>query len=250
MRAMARKSDARRLMGTIVALGVAAAVYPQLLAVVVVILTQPNPRPLLWACYGGSLTVSVGCAAAVLVAFRGRESVLGSTSHRLGPSAYLIIGAIALAIAVLAATKRGRALLGGDVQPAHAARPQRREAPGSMKRAKGRAEEALKGGSLPVAAVVGGLLGVPGPFDLLALGHMARTNYTTPAVAVLIVVFVALKFLLIEIPIASYAINPEGTAARVERLSAWLKANKLAVIAAVIAVIGLVLIARGISRLR
>ncbi len=236
-------------MGTIVALGLAAAVYPQLLAVVVVILTQPSPRPLLWACYVGSLSVSVGCAAAVLVAFRGRESVLGSTSHRLGASAYLIVGVIALGFAVLVATGRGREFLGGDVQPVRVARQRRRGAPRSMKRAKGRAEEALKGGSLPVAAVVGALLGVPGPFDLLALGHMARTNYTTFTVVVLIVVFVALKFLRIEIPIASYAIDPEGTAAGVDRFSAWLKANKFAVVAAVVAVIGLLLIARGISRL-
>jgi len=62
-------------MGTIIALGLAAAVYPQLLAVVVVILTRPNPKPLLWACYLGSLCVSIGCDVAVLVAFRSRETV-------------------------------------------------------------------------------------------------------------------------------------------------------------------------------
>ena len=38
-------------MGSIIVLALAAAVYPQLLAVVVIILTRPNPQPLLWACY-------------------------------------------------------------------------------------------------------------------------------------------------------------------------------------------------------
>ena len=38
-------------MGSFILLALAAAVYPQLLAVVVIILTRPNPRRLLWACY-------------------------------------------------------------------------------------------------------------------------------------------------------------------------------------------------------
>jgi len=53
----------------------------------------------------------------------------------------------------------------------------------------------------------------------------------------------------IALPIASYAVNPEGTAALVDRFAAWMKANKIAVIGAVIAVVGVVLIVRGLSRL-
>ncbi len=66
-------------MGTILALGLAAAVYPQLLAVVVVILTRPNPKPRLWACYLGSMFVSVGASAAVLVVFRCGAVVRGTS---------------------------------------------------------------------------------------------------------------------------------------------------------------------------
>jgi hypothetical protein len=43
--------------GSIILLALAAAVYPQLLAVVVIILTRPNPQPLLWGCYLASLLV-------------------------------------------------------------------------------------------------------------------------------------------------------------------------------------------------
>ena len=160
-------------MGTILALGLAAAVYPQLLAVVVVILTRPNPKPLLWACYLGSVFVSVGASAAVLVVFRSRASVAGTTSQRLGAAAYLIRGGIALVLAAIAATRRGRELLGGDL-PLRRRRPRDEQgAPGSIQRGRSRAEQALRQGSLPVAAAVGAMLGVPGPFDLIALGHMA-----------------------------------------------------------------------------
>ena len=118
-----------------------------------------------------------------------------------------------------------------------------------MKRATSRAHEALGEGSLAFAAVVGAMLAVPGPFDLLAFGHMARGGYATIELGVLIVVFALIKFLLIEVPIVSYAISPASTAARVSRFSNWMVANKLEVIAAVVGVIGLVLIVRGVAGL-
>jgi Sap, sulfolipid-1-addressing protein len=69
------------------------------------------------------------------------------------------------------------------------------------------------------------------------------------ALVVIVVAFNLLKFLLIELPTVSYAINPGGTAAQVDRFSAWMKVHKIDVIAGVVAVIGLVLIGRGISKL-
>jgi hypothetical protein len=236
-------------MGTILLLGLAAAAYPQLLAVVVVILTRPRPRPLLWACYLGSVCVALGCGIAVLAIFGSNGSVAGTSSNRLGPSAYLLIGVIAVAVAILATTGRGRGLLGrGSPRP----RPRDQtgeKAPGAVKRVTSRAHEALSEGSLTFAAVVGGLLALPGPFDLLAFGHMARGGYTTIELGVLIVVFTLVKFLLIEVPILSYAISPANTTARVSRFSNWMAANKLEVIAAVVGVIGLALIVRGIAGL-
>lgn len=83
-------------MARIFVFGLFAAVYPQLLAVVVVILTRPSPKPLLWACYLASLVVSVGCSAAILAVFRSRGSVVGTSSQSVGPAAYLIVGGIAL----------------------------------------------------------------------------------------------------------------------------------------------------------
>lgn len=230
-------------------LGLAAAVYPQLLAVVVVILTRPKPRPLLWACYLGSVCVALGCGIALLAIFRSNGSVAGTSSNRLGPSAYLVIGVITVAVAILAATRRGRGVFGRDFPRLRRRDQNGEQAPGAVKRVTSRAHEALSEGSLTFAAVVGGLLAVPGPFDLLAFGHIARGGYTTFELGGLIVVFTLIKFLLIEVPIVSYAISPASTSARVSRFSNWMAANKLEVIAAVVGVIGLVLIVRGIAGL-
>ncbi|MGZ6616646.1 MAG: GAP family protein, partial [Solirubrobacteraceae bacterium] len=95
-------------MPALLGFALAAAAYPQLLAIVVVILTRPEPRRLLWACWLGALSISVGCGLAVLLLFRDRDSVVGSTSHRLGAAPFLIVGVIGLLLAVLIASERGR----------------------------------------------------------------------------------------------------------------------------------------------
>jgi hypothetical protein len=94
--------------GSIITLALAAALYPQLLAVVVIILTRPNPQPLLWACYLSSLFVSIGSSVLIFAVFQSRGSVAGTSSQRLGPAAYLTFGTVAVFVAIVIATRRGR----------------------------------------------------------------------------------------------------------------------------------------------
>ena len=236
-------------MQTIFLLAIAAAVYPQLLAVVVVILTRQNPKPLLWACYLGSLLVSISASIVILVIFRSRGSVAGASSHRIGPATYLAAGAIALAVAVFVATRRGRELMGRDVFVFLRRRRRTRDGPTAVARMRSRAQVSLHEGSVVVATAVGALLALPGPFDLLALGRLARGGYAPIAAGAIIVGFTLIKFALIEAPILSYTIDPNGTAAKVNRFSDWMHANKLVVVVAVVGLIGVTLIVKGISSL-
>jgi hypothetical protein len=224
-------------------------VYPQLLAVVVIILTRPNPQPLLWACYLASMLVSVGSSVLIFLAFQSRETVAGTSSSRLGPAAYLTFGAIAVVGALLMTSRRARTLLDRDRSASNGPRARRRPGSAKVATARARAERSLSEGSLVVASVVGAVLAVPGPFDLLALGHLARSNYGVVAAAGVMAVFALIKFALIEVPIAVYALDPDGTATRVSRFSGWLQTNKLAGIAAIVGLFGLVLIGRGVSGL-
>ena len=236
-------------MPTILALALGAAVYPQLLAVVVVILTRPEPRRLLWAGYLAAIGVSMACAVVVLLIFRDRSSIAGNTSHRLGASVYLVIGALAVLVAALVASERSRATLGARL-PRMRSRDSDGPTHGSVsQRVKAAAEQALRRGSVLVAAGVGLILGIPGPFDLVAVGRLARGGYSTIASILALVAFNLIKFLLIEVPILSYVIDPRGTAARVARFSAWMSEHRVKIIAGVVAVIGVLLIARGVARL-
>ncbi len=236
-------------MGSIILLALAAAVYPQLLAVVLIILTRRNPQPLLWACYLASLSVSVGSSVLIFGVFQSRRSIAGTSSHRLGPAAYLTVGVIAVCVTVLMTTRRGRELF-DRVRPT-SSRPRRPAVPGSavVARTRARAERSLGEGSIVFACVVGALLAVPGPFDLLALGRLARNGYGLVAAGGVMVVFALIKFVLIEVPIAGYTIDPDGTAVRVGRFSRWMQTNKLAGVAAIVGLFGVVLIGRGISGL-
>jgi Sap, sulfolipid-1-addressing protein len=236
-------------LGAIILLALAAAVYPQLLAVVVIILTRPNPQPLLWACYLASLFVSVGSSVLIFAVFQSRGSVAGTSSHRLGPAAYLAVGAIAVLVAIAMSSRRGQALFDRGRSEPGRPRPSRRPGSAAVSRTRARAERSLGEGSLVVACVVGALLAMPGPFDLLALGRLARNGYGVIAATGVMVVFALIKFALIEVPIAGYTVDPDGTAARVSRFSGWMQANKRIGVAAIVGLFGLVLIGRGISGL-
>ena len=184
------------------------------------------------------------------MAFRGRESIAESNSRGLGAETYLIAGTIALLLAVLVATRRGREWL-GRARPRVRLRSAEPEDGSEPKRTpQARAEKLLERGSVWVALGVGAILGIPGPFDLLALGHLARSAYGTIVAIIAIVAFVLIKFLLIEAPILSYAIDPGATATRVARFAAWMKVRKIDLIAGVVGVVGVVLIGRGIAGLR
>jgi hypothetical protein len=234
---------------TILALGLAAALYPQLLAVVVVILTRPNPRRLLWACYLGGVATTLACSTAVLLVFRDRESIAGSTSRGLGASTYLIAGLIALLVAILVATPRSRELLSRALPRWKRPSASADERAESSDKPRPRTERLLEHGSTWVALGVGMILGIPGPFDLLALGHLARSDYDGILVILAIGAFTLLKFLLIELPILSFAIHPNATAARVARFAAWMRLRKIEIVAGIVGVVAVVLIARGISGL-
>jgi hypothetical protein len=164
----------------------------------------------------------------------------------LGPAAYLVTGAIAVVVAILAATPRGGALVRGTLI---AVRSGGQRGSTRVARMHSRAEVRLREGSLAIAFLVGVLLGIPGPFDLVAFGHVARGSYGAIAAAGLILAFLLIKFVLIEAPIVGYAIDPDGTAAKVNRFSSWMKANRFAIAASVVGVIGVGLLVRGFSGL-
>jgi hypothetical protein len=234
----------------------AASLAAQLLVIVLVILTRPQPRALLWSFWLTALIVSLGASYIILVVFRTKGTILGTTASKVSPTVYLVIGGIALALALFAASKRGRELLGRELERAQQKQAEGKGAhEGSLSQrasakadeVRSKAEESLKRGSVWVAIVVGVVLGAPTAFTPLAIGKMVTNGYRLPTQLLLIVAFSLITYIVVEVPIVSYALSPDATEARVEGFSNWLSAHKIQAVAALVAVVGVVLVVKGIS---
>jgi len=243
----------------LLSLAQAGSLVVQLLAVVLVILTRDRPKPLLWAFWLSAMVVSVGSSCIALAVFRSNGTILGNTTRTVSPSVYIAVGVIALAVALFAATRRGRELIGRELEKKEKKQKETSEPDpqGSIKArasakaedVKAKAEEALNRGSVWVAIGAGVVLGAPSPYSLLAVGHMVRDGYRLPTQLLLILGFSLVTYLVVELPIISYAVRPDATTARVEAFSTWLGTHKIQGAAAAAAVVGVLLIVKGLTAL-
>ncbi len=229
-----------RAMGQIVLLALGSAVFPTLLACVAILISRPQPRWMLLAFYAGGLMTSITAGIVVLTLFKHGHNVAGSTPSTPHPSVSIAGGLVALLLAWLMASGRGRAVI-ERWRARHPRDPKpRREGPSWV-------ERHLDGASARVAFLVGAAINLPGPFYLLALGDMATGGYSTGQQIALILLFNAIMFLLLEIPLVGYLVDPEATAARVALFARWLNANGLRVMGWLVGAFGVSLLAQGIS---
>jgi hypothetical protein len=227
-------------MAHIVLLALGAAVFPTLIACVAIIISRPEPRRLLLAFYAGGLLVSVGAGIVVLNAFKRGHSVVGNSSSTPNPGASIVTGLLALLLGWLMASDRGRALL-NRWRSRH---PRRHE---KKKDAPSWAERRLDQANVAVAFAIGAAINLPGPFYVLALGEIASGDYSRPAEFGLILLFNAIMFVLIEVPLVGYLLRPERTAEQVGALAVWLNRNGLRVMGALVALVGLSLVVQGLT---
>jgi Sap, sulfolipid-1-addressing protein len=150
---------------------------------------------------------------------------------------------VALLLAWLMASARGNAIL-DRWRSRH-----RRRAKSTQEDRPSWAERRLGRASWRIALLVGAVINLPGPFYLLALGKIAHGGYSNPVQVVLILLFNAIMFLLLEVPLVGYLVRPEATAKRVTAMSRWLNANGLRITGALVGVFGASLLAQGIAAL-
>ncbi len=226
-------------MGEIILLALAAAFFPTLIAAVVVILTRPHPARLLLGFWAGGFTMSMVAGYLVLNAFNAAESVAGTTPSTIDPTVYIVTGVLAVLMAGLAGTDRGRGLMG---RYRH-----KRVKPSKAEQKDPWAQRVLDKGSVPVAFGVGAAINLPGPFYLVALGDISKDSYSTVEEILLMVVFNVIMFLMVEVPIVGYLVRPERTTVLVEEFSHWLHRNVVSIMSIIVAVTGVVLIYKGVS---
>jgi hypothetical protein len=224
----------------IVLLAFGAAFFPALLACVAILISRPEPRRLILAFYLGGLTVSVVSGIVVLSVFNGGGEIAGNTSSEPHGSVSIVVGLVGLLFAWLLVSRRGRALV-DSWRDRHPRRHRAKQSDGPSW-----VERRLDRATIRIAFLVGAAINLPGPFYLLALGDLA-TGYGTGEQLALILLFNAIMFLLLEVPLIGYLFDPERTAAAVATFGVWLNANGLRIVGTLIGVFSASLMAQGLG---
>ncbi len=211
---------------------------PSLLAAVTVMLLFPNPRRLMFGYLLGAYLTSI--TSGLVVVFAAHGSAAENTSkHTISPAEDIVVGAILLLVSFVLATGRDAPL-----QRRREQRKQRKEQEGKAKQPW--TERLLGRGSARVTFAVGAVLSFPGVSYLLALDHIVKLDPGTAVSVLLVVGFCLFQLILIELPLLGYVFSPERTRRAVHGFRAFLarRGRLAATIGA--AIIGAVLILRGV----
>jgi Sap, sulfolipid-1-addressing protein len=230
------------------ALAFLAAVNPKLLALDLLLIENRRPRAMfLWLLVGG-LTVGVTIGLLDVLVFR-LDAV--NTQRSVGAGVDLALGLFLLVAGALVATGR---LHGRRKAPAPAAgwQPQKREDEDreeQKEKKDGWAQRLLAEPRLPLAVLVGAVIGIPGASYLTALHHLVAGNYPTATEVIAVFVFVIISFLLIIVPYAFLELRPEATKARLKHSQIWLGSHAKRLIAGVALLLGAYLTISALVRL-
>jgi hypothetical protein len=212
-------------MWELIPLALLSAVYPTLVAVVVVALTLSRPARTMAFFLVGGMIASVGIGLVIVFAFQG-TSVVDSSESPINPVVYFGAGAVALVLAAVVW----------------------KWTPTREKRGDSRVTRALSHSErASVAFAVGFLLNIaPGAWYVVALKDIAQSSYGRTEVVVVIFLFCVVMYALIELPLLGFLVSPDRAADLSRRFSAWLGDNSRTVAAWILFGGGCYLILRGI----
>jgi len=230
---------------TIFLLSLVSMFNPSLLAAVTVMLLLPSPRRLMTGYLLGAYTASIAIGLVIVFALPG-SSAESTSKHTIGPAEDLVVGLLALVIALLLKSGRDR--------PFEERRRDKRDAKLKAKEKAGKPTQSLPlrmlgKGDPRISFLVGLVLSFPGASYLVALDHLHKLHPGTVETVLVVVSFCLIEQIFLELPLLGYVFAPTSTAGRVARSKAWVarRGRRAAVIGA--AAIGVLLIARGVITL-
>jgi hypothetical protein len=217
---------------TLLVMAAAVSLEPFRVGMTILMINRPQPllHLLAFLCGGFAMGLSVG----VLVLFVLRPA-LGSAHFTL-PRVQIVVGAIVLANAALVAS--------GWLK--------RRHGDGVVKRvepAAARIRHLVESRSLWAAGIAGLGIALPSVDYLAALALIVASGATAAMQFGALVLFNVVAFALVELPLVCYAVAPDRTRTALARLHEWLRSRGRREIAALLAIVGGVLVAVGVAGL-
>jgi Sap, sulfolipid-1-addressing protein len=216
----------------LIPLALAAAVYPPLLAGIIILLARDKPVAMLAAFMAGGVLVSL--VLGLLIVFVLGDWLSSRSQNSTSPWVDIVIGVLSLVGAFMLHQRireRERGVVRASKKP---------------KDGPSRTQQMLNEGTPWAAFAAGLIVCLPGIWYLDALKDIAQSNPSTAAVIVNILVFIVIMFVLAELPLIGYLIAPEATQLRVSNFQAWMSRNGRTVGMWAAALIGAYLLIKGI----
>ena len=226
-------------MGSFFVFAFIAVVNPSLLAVTTVLLTLPSPRRLLLGYLIGALAISLTCGLLLVFALSTTGSAGNASKRYVSPIIDIVFGGYILFMVARVARHRDRVL---HAWSEHRHQKQEGKPPPRWRRS-------LADATPRKTFIVGVLLTLPGASFVAGMDELTKQHLGVAANVGLVLVFSAIQLLIIEVPLAGYFINPDGTDAAVRRFNDFLSRDGHLILLIAGTVVGLLLLARGIIRL-
>jgi hypothetical protein len=216
----------------IIPLAFAAAVYPPLLAGIIILLARDKAVAMLAAFMAGGMLVTF--VLGLLIVFVLGAWLSNRSQNTTSPIVDIVIGVMSL-VGAFVLHQRIRERERGVVRAAK-----------KPKDGPSRTQLMLNEGTPWAAFAAGLILNLPGIWYLDALKDIADSNPSTATVIVDILVFIVIMFSLAELPLIGYMVAPEATQLRVASFQAWMSRNARTVGMWAAALIGVYLLIKGI----
>jgi hypothetical protein len=222
-------------MGDVFRWALLAALNPTLVAASTIMMILPNPRRLMLGYLMGALMTSITLGLVIVFAVEGSATV-STAQNTLSPAATLALGVIVLVVASVLGSGR-------HADAAQRRRTRRRDQPPP------RWQRALQKGSARTTFAVGALLTLPGASYLTGLSRIDKLNVSTAETIGLIVAFNLIMLVLLEVPLVCFTVAPGWTMDAIDRVKAWLGLHAHRFAVAALAIIGGLLIVKGLVEL-
>jgi hypothetical protein len=228
-------------LSTVFLLSLVAMANPTLLAATTALLLLPSPKRLMLGYLLGAYATSITAGLLIVFSLHG-SSAESASKHKISPIEDILIGILSWVIAWVLATGRDARL-----QRRRRRRKEAKQGAGKVKTPW--SERMLAKGSARLTFVVGALLSFPGLSYLAALDQIVKLNPGTVPSVLLVLYFCLMQQILLELPLLGYVFAPERTRTAVTAFKTWLarRGRNVAVIG--LAVIGILLIGRGLVTL-
>jgi hypothetical protein len=215
-------------------------VYPALLAMVVLILSRPNPQRLLAAYLAGGMLTSIVVGMVVVSSLKTGHVVNGS-DRTVNPVVDLAVALFAFVLLWVLLTGRDRTF--------RAWRARRHERPAAEAAKDSWWQRVLRRDSILLTFAIGIALNLPGALYLVALKDIAAAGHGTGTDLGLIVVYNVIMFQWAVTPLIAYSLAPERTRATIGTVNAWLGSHGRQIAMVICALAAVLLSVRGIGAL-